>query len=606
MYKNLKSFIDRLELEGELVRVAVPVSSELEMCEIADRVSKSPDGGKAILFEQSGTAFPVIMNMMGSPRRAAMALGVEHLEDITERITKLLKDATSPKEDVWDKMRMLPLLAEMSQWLPSLSASSGECQQVVHMGLDARLAMLPILKCWPHDGGRFITLPMVNTIDPDSGQRNVGMYRMQVMGKHKTGMHWQLHKTGARHAEGYARKMELMPVAVALGGDPAYSYAATAPMPDNMDEYLLAGFLRRKSVKLVKCITSDIYVPSDCDIIIEGFVDPEEAKVTEGPFGDHTGFYSLEDRYPTFHITAITHRREAIYPATIVGVPPQEDAYIAEASERIFLAPIRFAIQPEVVDLYMPPAGTAHNLVLTSIDRRYAGQGQKVALGLWGTGQMMFNKYIVATEGSVDIRNVDKMAEQLRKVDLKRSVIRSEGILDVLDHATAQCGFGGKLAIDCAAENLRDRLAEPQIAEVEGAIADDRLIEKWRALLLFAEPGAEIEIPEMEGINYIAIFDMAAREKMSDYDLLWLAMANSDPRRDVELKGGTLILDARSKQPGAEGNPGRFPNVVCSAAETIALVDRRWEEYGIGDFIPSPSLKYQDLKLSEGARWEQS
>ena len=399
-YNNLREFIERLEREGELVRVAAEVSPVEEIAELTDRMAKQPGGGKAILFERTGTDFPVVTNLMGSERRMALALGVESLDALTRRIDALLHEVTTPKATLWEKLRMLPLLGEMARWMPRSRRGRGTCQEVVLRGEAARLSLLPVLKCWPEDGGRFVTLPMVHTLDPDTGVRNVGMYRMQVFDDRTTGMHWHVHKTGARHYDGYRRQGRRMPVAVALGGDPVYAYAATAPMPDNMDEYLLAGFLRRRPVELVRCLTCGIEVPADCDFVIEGYVDPAEEKTVEGPFGDHTGFYSLEDRYPRFHVTAITHRRDAVYPATVVGVPPEEDAYIAEATERIFLAPIRLAVQPEVRDLWMPTAGTAHNLAVVAIERRYEGQAHKVAQSLWGAGQMMFNKYLVVADAA--------------------------------------------------------------------------------------------------------------------------------------------------------------------------------------------------------------
>ena len=451
MYRNLSEFIARLEREGELQRVSVPVDPVYEIAEITDRMSKQPDGGKALLFEQTGTPFPVLTNMMGSDRRMAMALGVESLDELTRRLDDLLQQAVTPKNSLLDKLRMLPLLAEMSRWLPRTSSSRGECQQVVLQGEEASLDALPVLKCWPCDGGRFVTLPLVHTLDPETGIRNVGMYRLQLFDARTTGMHWHLHKTGARHYEGYRRAGRRMPVSVTLGGDPAYTYAATAPMPDNMDEYLLAGFLRRRPVKLVKCVTNDIYVPADCDFVIEGYVDPAEEKAVEGPFGDHTGFYSLEDRYPLFHVTALTRRWDAVYPATVVGIPPQEDACIAQATERIFLAPIRMALQPEVRDMTMPEAGTAHNIAVVSIDSRYAGQAVKVAQALWGAGQMMFNKYMLVVPAATDVRDTDALARLVRNLDPLRDIVRSEGILDVLDHATATPGFGGKIALDATA-----------------------------------------------------------------------------------------------------------------------------------------------------------
>ena len=616
MYKGLREYIERLEREGELVRISAPVSTRFEIAEITDRMAKSEGGGKALLFENTGTQFPVITNMMGSSKRMAMALGVERLEQIGERIEALLGDALSPKATLWDKMRMLPLLADVAKWFPQNVSGRGECQQVVWQGDDVDLERLPMLHSWECDGGAFVTLPMVNTIDPETGVRNVGMYRMQRFDKRSTGMHWHIHKTGARHYDGYKRLGKRMPVVVALGGDPAYTYAATAPMPDNMDEYLLAGFLRQKPVKLVKALTCDIRIPADCDFVIEGYVDPEEPKVVEGDFGDHTGFYSLKDLYPRFHVTCITHRRDAVYPATVVGVPPQEDAYIAEATERIFLAPIRLAIQPEVRDLWMPQEGTAHNLAVVSIDKRYGGQAHKVVQSLWGAGQMMFNKYMVVASADVDIRSFHTLAKLLRRVDPTR-IIRSEGVLDVLDHATATCGFGGKLAVDATDVDINSEVVpveEPRRAMAAGGVKlyDTRFVESCALLILYADEQRPVEVDveaylranEIKGMKYIALFDYQASQSMTSADLLWLAMANSDPGRDVRvLAGGELLLDARSKHPGVGDNPQRFPNVVMSSVETINMVDARWAEYGLGEFLPSPSRRYRKLWLSPRAEW---
>ena len=601
MHRSLSEYIALLEREGELVRIAAPVSPVEEIAEITDRVSKMPGGGKALLFENTGTDFPVLTNMFGSARRMALALGVGSLGELSERVDGLLRQAMAPRPSFADKLRALPLLAGMSRWFPRTVSGRGECQQVVQTGAEASLAALPILKCWPADGGRFVTLPMVNTVDPQTGVRNVGMYRMQVFDDHTTGMHWHIHKTGARHYDAWKRSGRRMPVSVALGGDPAYTYAATAPMPDNMDEYLLAGFLRRRPVKLVKCVTNDIYVPADCDFVIEGYVDPAEEKAVEGPFGDHTGFYSLEDRYPRFHVTALTRRRDAVYPATVVGIPPQEDAWIARATERIFLAPIRMALQPEVRDLTMPEAGTAHNVAVVSIDRRYEGQAVKVAQSLWGAGQMMFNKYLLVVPSGTDVRDSGALARLLRRIDPVRDLVRSEGILDVLDHATATPGFGGKIAIDAtAAGPAPDSASSAQSAQrlPEGCRTD--LLEKWGAALAFAEPGAEVRTPE--GVRYFVLFDPAAAE-LTPEELLWLAAANTDPRRDVRTEGATLVIDARSKRPGEGRNPARFPNVVTASEATVGLVDRRWTEYGLGAFVESPSRRYRRLLLSGGAQW---
>ena len=609
MYRNLQEFIAKLESAGELIRIGTPVSSIYEIAELTDRQAKSAGGGKALLFEHTDKPFPVLTNMMGSERRISMALGVEKPEDITTRIEALLKQVTTPKDSLSDQLKMLPLLSEVARWFPKKLKRRGECQQVVLTGDDASLDILPILKSWPCDGGRFVTLPMVNTLDPKTGIRNVGMYRMQIFDGKTTGMHWHRHKTGARHFDGYKAAGKRMPVSVAIGGDPAYTYAATAPMPDNMDEYLLAGFLRKKPVKLVKCITNDIYVPDDCDFVIEGYVDPTEPLVVEGDFGDHTGFYSLKDLYPRFHVTAITHRKDAVYPATIVGVPPQEDAYISIATERIFLAPIRLVMQPEIVDMTMPAAGTSHNIAIISMNSRYQGQATKVTQGMWSAGQMMFNKYLVLTPATTDVRNSEQLAALLRNCDVQSAVIRGEGIYDVLDHATATTGYGGKLALNLTevTENSRKGAVSAHIALPEGVTMRTEFVEKWSTLLLFADNRLQVDLAAIAcqaGVdcNFIALFDSRAAEFDAN-DLLWIAAANTDPHRDIALAGNSLTIDARAKVPGDAGNPTRFPNVVTSAEEVIEAVDSRWAEYGIGEFIDSPSRKYRKLLLTDKAEW---
>ncbi len=568
-------FINLLEREGELVRISAPVDSVLEIAEITDRVSKGFSrngfpGGPALLFENVlGTSgeispFPVVTNLFGSQRRIAMALGASSLDEISQRLDSVLREAFEPRSSLAQKSGVLPLLAQMARWFPKQVAGRGECQRVVLRGAEARLSLLPILKCWPHDGGRFITLPLVHTIDPQTNARNVGMYRMQVFDDHTTGMHWHVHKTGARHYEAYKRLgIKRMPVSVCLGGDPAYTYAATAPMPDGMDEYLLAGFLRKRPVRLVKCLTNDIYVPIDCDFVIEGWVDTSEPLRTEGPFGDHTGFYSLEDLYPVFHVEAITHRRDAIYPATLVGIPPQEDAWFAAATEKIFLPPIRRALQPEVSDMWMPPAGVAHNLAVVAMDSAYSGQAEKVASSLWGAGQMMFNKVLVAVPADFPIRDTEALLKLIRGVDVQRDLHFGHGVLDVLDHATATQGLGSKLLIDAT------RTGQPTD-------------------------------------NFKAIFDPDA-EQLTPYEKLWLGLANIDPARDISIENGVAVIDCRAKISGdgsgrgGKDAPDRWPNVVVMDGQTVARVDKRWPEYGLGNLLPSPSNHYKKLLLSDGA-----
>lgn len=607
MYKSLREYISALEKEGELLRIQTFVDPVEEMAEIADRVVK--DGGKALLFENTGTSFPVAMNLFGSERRMALALGADSLENLTARIEGLLAAAVSPKGSMAEKINALPLLADAARWFPKRVGKRGECQQVILSGKDASLAALPILKCWPKDGGRFITLPIVNTIDPAAGVPNAGMYRMQVFGERTAGLHWHIHKTGAKHYEAYRKAGQRMPVSVCLGGDPAYAYSAIAPVPDGIDEYLLAGFLRGKPVRLVKSVTNDIYVPADCDFVIEGYVDPAEEKALEGPFGDHTGFYSLEDLYPVLHVTAITHRRDAIFPATIVGIPPQEDRYIAEATERIFLAPLRMAMQPDLEDMYMPPAGVAHNLAIISLGVRYAGHARQAVSAMWGAGQMMFNKFMLVTPAGTDIRDRASLAALIRGMEPEQAAIRGEGVLDVLDHTAATTGYGGKLALDLtlAADRQAPPFEIPADIVPEGGISlwNTEFYSEWGIVVLYAEPETEVDAARFVERNcpqarIAALFDTAARG-LDGSELVWLGTGNADASRDVIIHAGTLIIDARTKLPGKEGYPSRFPNVVTSSVETIKKVDSRWEEYGIGEPLDSPSRRYRKLLKSEEA-----
>jgi 4-hydroxy-3-polyprenylbenzoate decarboxylase len=385
----------------------------------------------------------------------AAAIGRSSLDDAGEEIFSLI-ESVSEASSLSGKLSRLPRMMHLLRLAPVRKRGRGECQEVVEMNPD--LDRLPILKCWPHDAERFITLPLVHTRHPETGKSNLGMYRMQVMGKDVTGMHWHRHKTGAHHFEAWKRRGERMPVTVTLGGDPVYTYAATAPLPEDMSEYLLAAFLRRKRVTLVRCLTNDIWVPADSDIVIEGYVDPSEEPVTEGPFGDHTGFYSLADLYPRFHVTCITHRSNAVYPATVVGVPPMEDAWIGKATEKIFFAPIKLAIAPEIRELHMPVAGVAHNLVIVSIDKRYPGQGLKVLSALFGAGQMMLSKYIIVVSSGVSVTDYPAVAEALfGNVRFNTDLLLTRGPLDVLDHSSDSFSMGGKMGIDATVKLPEER-----------------------------------------------------------------------------------------------------------------------------------------------------
>src|SRR5258705_6871988 len=459
-YRNQQHFIDTLEKEGELLRIKTFVDPKLEMAEITDRMSKQPGGGKALLFENSGYDFPVLMNAYGSERRMCLALGVQHLDDVAKDIENLFKLLSAPKEGILDKLKMLPKLSQFASWMPTVKSGRGECQDIVMSekplpsggvwGGPPDITKLPVITCWPKDGGPFVTLPVIHTKDPNNGTRNVGMYRMQVFGPTLTGMHWHKHKVSAKHFNEYKKLNKRMPVAVALGGDPVYGYSATAPLPENVDEYMLAGFLRKKKVELVKCITQpEMEVPADADFIIEGYVEPGDEMIWQGPFGDHTGYYSLPDWYPRFHITAITHKKNPVYPATIVGIPPQEDAWLGKATERIFLAPIKMTLIPEIVDMDMPVEGVFHNLVIAKIRKEYAGQAQKVMNAMWGAGQMMFNKILVIADEQVNIQDYEALAKYVfRNLNPATDIYISTGPMDVLDHSCSKLGFGGKMCID--------------------------------------------------------------------------------------------------------------------------------------------------------------
>jgi 4-hydroxy-3-polyprenylbenzoate decarboxylase len=467
-FNSFGDFLVALEKAGELKRVAQPIATELEITELADREMKAPSGGKALLIEKPTVGgeispFPVAINTLGSSKRMAMSMGAGSVEEVAAELGSLMK--AKPPASFREALKLLGTVLDLRHAKPKL-VSRGPCQELVHrfepnqasgvkhhdpsspQSLPPTLLNLPILKCWPMDGGRFITLPCVVTKDPDSGERNVGMYRIQIYDDQTTGMHWQLQKVAARHGKRYYDTGQRMPVSIFLGGDPIFTFCATAPLPDGLDEFLLAGYLRKKSVDLVKCLTNDLEVPAEADIVIEGYVDPKEPLRTEGPFGDHTGYYSLPDLYPIFHVTAITHRKEAVYPATIVGIPPMEDFYIGTASVKLFL-PILKMNFPEIVDLALPTEGVFHNLLFVSIKKTYPMQAYKIMHGLWGMGQMMFTKYIVVVDEDVDVQNTSEVLFRLcANTDPQRDSIFTKGPADALDHASSEFAVGSKMGLD--------------------------------------------------------------------------------------------------------------------------------------------------------------
>ncbi len=623
-FSSLLDFIASLEKNDELIRIRQYVNPELEISEIADRFSKLEGGGKALLFENTGTDFPLLINSLGSESRICIALGIEHLDDVSAEIAAILDILSEPRQNWLKKLSVLPSLARYAGYMPIKSRRKAVCQEIIH--LDPDLGILPVLKTWPFDGGRFVTFPLVHTIDPETGNRNVGMYRMQIFDKNTTGMHWHRHKTGASHFEKYKKTGKLMPVAVALGGDPVLTYCATAPLPDQLDEYIFAGFLRKKPVRLVKAITQDIYVPAEADFIIEGFVDPSEEFRPEGPFGDHTGFYSLTDNYPVFHVTCITHKNNAIFPATVVGIPPMEDAWIARATERIFLWPIKKTVVPELTEMNIPEFGVAHNLTITSIDKSYPGQAEKVMNALWGAGQMMFNKFMIVLDDKSIICNYHEILRKFSDLNFGRHLIFTKGPLDVLDHSAQSLGFGSKMGIDLTSPFPEEQQSYSGLSNPNPINTDSR--NDW--VLRFENtaeryPGTKILLLNIKKenkpkyINSISL-DLTAfgavepriivmldeNVEISDYKLTsWIALNNADPVRDISILSHNgdqiLFVDATSKEAGINNFSRPWPNIIVMDDETINYIDKNWSNYFSHTFIESPSLRFKKMIRNEGA-----
>ncbi len=457
-YQNLTEFINQLEQCGQLLRITAPVSPELEITEISNRVMKSPHGGKALLFEKvDGSQMPLLINALGSKQRMCMALGVQNFSEIAQRIERIVKPQM-PLSLV-AKLKKLPELAEWARFLPKTTRHA-PCQELVYTGDDASLDILPILKCWPDDGGPYITFAGIYTTDPYTNQRNVGMYRVQKLDAQHCAMHWQIHHDGASHCRSYQSARQKMPLAIVMGGDPALSYAASAPLPAGIDEIIFAGFLRKKPVEMTSCISIDMQVPAQADIVIEGIADPQDL-VTEGPFGDHTGYYSMPDLYPRFTVTAITMRKNAVYPATIVGPPPMEDYYMGLATERIFL-PLLQMVLPEVRDYHLPAFGVFHNFCLVSIRKQYPYHARKVMHAIWGTGQLMFSKFIIVVDHDVDVQNVDEVMFQVgANVDPQRDCCIVNGPVDALDHAAPYLCAGSKMGIDATRKIPGEGISRP-------------------------------------------------------------------------------------------------------------------------------------------------
>ncbi len=456
-YRDLRQFIETLEQMGELKRIQAPVDVELEISEITDRVSKQ--NGPALLFENpKGYNIPVLINALGSKKRMLAALGLTSYETFFEKYFELL----DKPESVMDKLKLIPRLTEIAQMAPKM-VRSGSCKEVI-LKDNPSLKFLPVLKCWPKDGGRYITLPLVFTVR--NGKHNCGCYRLQVMDDRTLLMHWQLHKHGAAHHQEYLAEKKRMEVAIAIGCDPVLTFSAIAPLPDNIYEMLFAGLLREKAVEMIQCETVDLQVPAHSEIVLEGYVDPTEDLRVEGPFGDHTGYYSLEDLYPAFHLTCITHRKNPIYQTIIVGPPPQEDDYMGQAVERLFLPVIQKQF-PEIVDMHMPFEGIFHNLMFVSIKKRNAGHARKIKHGIWGLGQAMFTKVIVVVDDDVDVQNVREVTwKALNHIDPERDIEFVMGPVDVLDHSSRLLGYGSHMGVDATRKWKEEGFTRPWPEEI--------------------------------------------------------------------------------------------------------------------------------------------
>ncbi|MFT4106568.1 MAG: menaquinone biosynthesis decarboxylase [Lacrimispora sp.] len=567
-YRGLAGFIHLLEERGELIRIKTKVSPLLEITEITDKVCKRKDSGnKALLFEQvEGSPYPVLMNAFGTDKRMALSLGADNLDDIAADIGAYLDfgnySSFSRLISFGPKLLRLlccfPLRSRFHLKRPS-------CQQVIEREPD--LGQLPVLQCWPLDGGRFFTLPLVFTKYPDTKLQNIGMYRMQVLDSKTTAMHWQKHKDGAGIYEAYRKKGGLMPVSVALGCDPAVTYASTAPLPPKLDEMMLAGFLRKWPVKMVKCVTNDLYVPADAEFVLEGYVDPDEELVWEGPFGDHTGYYSLADWYPKFHITAITHKKNPVYPATVVGKPPMEDCYMAKATERIFL-PLLKMMMPELREIHLPFEGVFHNCAVVSVKQSYPGAARTVMNAIWGMGQMRTAKLIVAVDETVDPSDAAAVwREVLSYGDPQKDFVVSEGPLDSLDHSSDLPLYGGRLGIDATRRGKEP--FEGGALEIVPISKEQPWDGRRKALAMLEEKRSSFILVVDEDVD------------PSDHStVMWRVFNNIDVTRDLFTDGRRAAFDATRKRT-EEGLSRPWPEDIVMTEEIRKRVSEKWSAYGI-------------------------
>ncbi len=564
-YKDLHKFIEALEQQGELKRISTEVSSDLEITEITDRVSKAH--GPALLFEKvRGSKYPVLINAMGSYKRMSLGLGVKELDELGALITDYLN--LGNYLSIKKLIRSIPRLLRLLYVFPLKSRRKGKCQEVIEREVD--LDTLPVLQCWPEDAGKFVTLPLVFTKDIKTKRQNVGMYRLQIFDKTSTGMHWHKHKDGSEIYKGYQESGKRMPVSVALGCDPAITYSSTAPLPPMLDEMMLAGWLRKSRVKMVKCITNDIYVPASAEFILEGYVDPAEELVLEGPFGDHTGYYSLADYYPRFHVTCITHRKDAIYPATVVGKPPMEDCYMAKATERIFLPMLRMII-PELVDMNLPLEGVFHNCAIVSIKTKYPGAAIKTMNSIWGMGQMMYTKLIIVVDDSVNVQDISQVRDAvLTHVIADKSLIIAEGPLDALDHSSNEALYGYRLGVDATSKKPLPKENSVTNTYHIISISKDRPGQGKETLSDYMNKHADKFVIAVDG-------DVNPKDLST---VMWKVFNNIDAKRDLLILDGKIGIDATKKWK-EEGLTRDWPNDIEMSQEIKQQVNERWRQYGI-------------------------
>ncbi|WDN90387.1 4-hydroxy-3-polyprenylbenzoate decarboxylase [Desulfosarcina sp. BuS5] len=583
MYKNLKGFLEALDRAGEINYISEPVSVRLEISRFTDRESKRPEGGKALFFKNvKESPFPVVTNIFGSTRRICMALGVDNLDSLGARIREFTE--LNPPKNFKEALNIIPLAINASNFFPrAFKGKSAPCQEIVLRGAEVDLSKLPVLWCWPGDAGPFVTLPLVFTKSLVTGRRNAGMYRLQIFDKNTTGMHWHIHKDGSHYYNEYCKAAKRMPVAVAIGADPAVTYAATAPMPRGIDEMILAGFIKKKPVRMVRCLTIDMEVPAEAEFILEGYVDPGEFR-REGPFGDHTGYYSLADDYPVFHVTAVTHRKNPVYNATLVGRPPMEDCYLAKATERLFL-PMLQTVMPEICDYWFPWEGVFHNIVIVAIDKEFPGHAQKIMSGLWGQGQMSFCKAIIIVDKNINPADPEMvLKELLTKFDITSDITITKGVLDVLDHSSPFTNFGNKIGIDLterfSGEPPRSGDAlytkEPGIPNEPVEINNSRQLfqdsfknntianriiafsvekDEYRGGKHFAD--ILLSATNLESFNILILFDNSI-DLSDNSTLLWKLFNNVDPGRDLIFKGKRVVIDACKKLP-VDGHAREWP-----------------------------------------------